>query len=46
MQFRDPEEDLETLRATMSSSGANGHHDPTKSPQRSAGFLNIILGRS
>ena len=46
MQFRDPEEELETLRATTLSRGSNGHREPTKSPQRSAGILNTILGRS
>ena len=41
MQFRDPEEELAALRATMSS---NGHK--AKSPDKPAGILNVILGRS
>jgi subfamily B ATP-binding cassette protein MsbA len=44
MQFRDPEEELAVLGATMSSS--NGHHDGAKSPEKPTGILNVILGRS
>ena len=46
MQFRDPEEELAALRATMSSSNSNGHRDNTKSAEKPAGILNAILGRS
>ena len=44
MQFRDPEEELATLRATMSP--ANGNHNGAKAPEKPAGILNVILGRS
>ncbi len=45
MQFRDPEEELATLRATMSSANTHGHHK-AESPEKPAGILNVILGRS
>jgi ATP-binding cassette, subfamily B, bacterial MsbA len=44
MQFRDPEEELVALRATMSST--NGNHNGAKAPEKPAGILNVILGRS
>jgi subfamily B ATP-binding cassette protein MsbA len=44
MQFRDPEEELAVLRTTMNP--ANGNHDGAKKPERSAGLLNVFLGRS
>ena len=43
MQFRDPEEELAALRATMSSANSNGHK--AKSPEKPTGILNVILGR-
>jgi subfamily B ATP-binding cassette protein MsbA len=43
MQFRDPEEELATLRSTMSV--ANGNHNGAKKPEISTGILNAILGR-
>ena len=46
MQFRDPEEELETLHATMASPGSNGHRDSTSSPESPTGILNAIWGRS
>ncbi len=45
MQFRDPEEDLAGLRASVSSSNLNGHRNGTKSPEKPTGILNVILGR-
>ncbi len=44
MQFRDPEEEMATLRSTMSLT--NGNHNGAKKPEISAGILNAILGRS
>jgi ABC-type multidrug transport system ATPase subunit len=44
MQFRDPEEELVALRATMSSK--NGNHNGAKAPEKPASILNAILGRS
>ncbi len=44
MQFRDPEEELVALRATMSFK--NGNHNGDKAPEKPAGILNVILGRS
>ncbi len=44
MQFRDPEEELAMLKATMPSS--NGNHDETKLREKPGGFLNTILGRA
>jgi ATP-binding cassette, subfamily B, bacterial MsbA len=46
MQFRDPEEELAALHATMSLSNSNGRHNGTMSPEKSGGILNAILGRS
>jgi ABC-type nitrate/sulfonate/bicarbonate transport system ATPase subunit len=46
MQFRDPEEELAALRATMSSSNSNGHRDERKLPEKPTGILNVILGRN
>jgi subfamily B ATP-binding cassette protein MsbA len=43
MQFRDPEEELATLRSTMSV--ANGNYNGAKKPEISTGILNAILGR-
>jgi hypothetical protein len=43
MQFRDPEEELVALRATMSSAD---QHNGAKAQEKPAGFLNVILGRS
>ncbi len=42
MQFRDPEEELAALQAALHN---NGHQDG-KPPEKSAGLLNVILGRS
>ncbi len=47
MQFRDPEEELASLRATVSA--ANGNHNGAQKPEKSTGgggILNVILGRS
>jgi subfamily B ATP-binding cassette protein MsbA len=44
MQFRDPEEELAALQATMSSH-PNGHHSKTESSEKTTGILNVILGR-
>ncbi|HVN14838.1 MAG TPA: ABC transporter ATP-binding protein [Anaerolineales bacterium] len=44
MQFRDPEEELVMLKATMAAS--NGNHREPKTPERSTGLLGAILGRS
>ena len=44
MQFRDPEEELATLRATISVS--NGNRQGPKVPEQPSGILNVILGRS
>jgi ATP-binding cassette, subfamily B, bacterial MsbA len=46
MQFRDPEEELAALRATMSSPSTNGHHNGVNSTEKPTGILNVILGRS
>ena len=43
MQFRDPEEELAVLRATMTNS--NGNHNGAQKPEKSAGILNVLLGR-
>ena len=45
MQFRDPEEELATLRSTVSPSNSNGHHDGTKTSEKPTGLLDVILGR-
>ena len=42
MQFRDPEEELAALQAALHNNG----HKEGKSPEKSAGLLNVILGRS
>lgn len=44
MQFRDPEEELLTLRATKLP--PNGQHDGTKPTKKPTGVLNVLLGRS
>ena len=44
-QFRDPEEDLAALRATVLPSKSNGHRDRTKLPEQPTGVVNVILGR-
>jgi hypothetical protein len=44
MQFRDPEEELATLRVTMSP--PNGKDHGAQAPEKPAGILNVILGRS
>ncbi len=41
MQFRDPEEELAALQAALH----NGGHQERKPPEKSAGLLNVILGR-
>ncbi|HUH96722.1 MAG TPA: ABC transporter ATP-binding protein [Anaerolineales bacterium] len=41
MQFRDPEEELAVLQAAL----RNGGQPAAKPPERSAGLLNVILGR-
>ncbi len=43
MQFRDPEEELATLHASMSSSD---QRIGAKTPEKPAGLLGVILGRS
>jgi subfamily B ATP-binding cassette protein MsbA len=43
MQFRDPEEEVSTLRAAVS---AESHNNGAKPKEKSAGFLNVILGRA
>ena len=43
VQFRDPEEELGGLPASISS---KGHNNGTKPAERPAGILNVILGRS
>ena len=42
MQFRDPEEELAALQAALHNNG----HQEGKPPEKSAGLLNVILGRS
>ncbi len=42
MQFRDPEEELAALQAAMHNDG----HQEGKPPEKSAGLLNVILGRN
>ena len=44
MQFRDPEEELATLRATLANS--NGNHQGEKATENATGILNAILGRT
>jgi subfamily B ATP-binding cassette protein MsbA len=46
MQFRDPEEELAVLRATMSPSNSNGHRGDAKSPEPPKGLLDVILRRN
>jgi len=46
MQFRDPEEEIAALRATVSSSNSSGHRQDAKSSEKPAGILNVILGRN
>ena len=46
MQFRDPQEELETWRATMSSHSSNGPRQDIKSTEKPTGILNALLGRS
>ena len=41
MQFRDPEEELAALQAALHNNG----HQEGKPPEKSAGLLNVILGR-
>src|SRR5215212_10129560 len=43
MQFRDPEEELSTLRAAAP---AESHNNGEKPKEKSTGFLNVILGRA
>jgi subfamily B ATP-binding cassette protein MsbA len=42
MQFRDPEEELAALQAALHNNG----YQEGKPPEKSAGLLNVILGRS
>ena len=42
MQFRDPEEELAALQAALHNNG----HQGGKTPEKSAGLLNVILGRN
>jgi subfamily B ATP-binding cassette protein MsbA len=46
MQFRDPEEELAVVRATMSPSNSNGHRGDAKSPEPPKGLLDVILRRN
>ena len=41
MQFRDPDEELAALQAALHNNG----HQEGKAPEKSAGLLNVILGR-
>jgi hypothetical protein len=43
MQFRDPEEELSTLRASVANSDG---HPATKPPEKPSGILNALLGRT
>jgi subfamily B ATP-binding cassette protein MsbA len=46
MQFRDPEEELAAQQASRSSSKSNEYRERTISPEKPAGILDVILGRS